>query len=648
MLSQCFPLPDIKRLRWILSGYVLLWLALALGPALLPHSSWIGAVSVPLHLNSIRLCVALDILIFVVAWHAFDSQRRLDSVILALTFLIAAALDFAFLSRLPGMPALLPGTNPGAAMMFWILARWLTGIGVVLALCVPGHARLSLRASRLALALVILALVVSIGLISNGWLGLAGLHARRLPSAVGLASLTLALTAASLALVAARREQLRAVPHLSFTCMPPRRIEMLAASLALILSECSFGLGAGALPSLIGPSFKLIATLFFYRAVLSSNIQSPYAAMMSYAAQVMAARLTSRDNEQRLQHIIQHAGDAILVTDETQTIVLANPAAAAMFGTTLELMREQRMEKFIPPRHHKAFHCYIKNYARVRLSCSTIAGSEADYDVSGLRADGREFPLEASISAMLEGGAQFTILILRDITARRLADEKILRSHAELSRLSLGLQTLRERERREIARGLNDDLGQLLAAVRIDLSLIQKQALETIRVEPSRFDKMDELLITSISSLRRIATDLRPRGLDEGGLFVGLESLRKEFAARHGIDCELIAEERDLILDDARTTALYRIAQAALDNVQMHANATQVVIRVQRHADNLDMVIEDDGCGIQEEGLNEAAGFGLVDMRERVRSLEGSLAISGRPGRGTRIQLCIPLASLPE
>jgi len=223
---------------------------------------------------------------------------------------------------------------------------------------------------------------------------------------------------------------------------------------------------------------------------------------------------------------------------------------------------------------------------------------------------------------------------------RQAADAAASKSYSELRELSAALQTIREEERKHIARELHDDLGQLLATLRVDLALLQ-QHTGTDEVSRKLQAGMDELLMSAIASLRRIASNLRPRALDEGGLYFALESLRQEFVARYGIACTLDANEEDLILDDAYSTAIFRIAQEALTNITRHAEAAKVILSLYRSDSMLGITIHDDGRGIAEQDMDKASSFGLIGMRERVWALHGDISILS--DGGTRIVIRLPL-----
>lgn len=351
-----------------------------------------------------------------------------------------------------------------------------------------------------------------------------------------------------------------------------------------------------------------------------------------------------RKSWRRSRGIIQHASDAIIITDERQSILQANPAAAAMFGVTSDEMQGAPLNAFIPRDQRLGANMATSHYFGDTGIHLRMKGRRAsDYAVTGVRRDGQHLPLEGSISSLYESGKPIYTIILRDITERKQVQEQLAQSTTQLRELSAALQTIREEERKHIARELHDDLGQLLATLRVDLALLQRQ----VREPGARklLDGMDGLVMGSITSLRRIASNLRPRALDEGGLYFALESLRQEFVSHYGIACRLHANEEELILDDAYSTAIYRIVQEALTNITRHAQASRVDLSLRRVDDLLDISIQDDGRGIAAQDMDKASSYGLIGMRERVWALHGDISILS--DGGTRIMVRLPLPPRP-
>jgi PAS domain S-box-containing protein len=338
------------------------------------------------------------------------------------------------------------------------------------------------------------------------------------------------------------------------------------------------------------------------------------------------------------RRIVHAAGEAIISADESSRIVLANPAAASMFGVSVQQMQGSPLARFIeaPTVNHGGPPDYFRSDGR--------AGRRGtDYAGTGLRADGQPFAIEGSIADTMQDGRTLYTIILRDVSERQRIDRKLARSHDQLRQLSAALQTIREEERTHIARELHDDLGQLLASLRMDLTLLKEACGAAPEAEPL-IRGMDGNLLTAITSLRRIATNLRPRALDEGGLYFALQGLRDDFVERHGIACTLLADEAELRLDDTASTAIFRIVQEALTNVARHARATSVTMNLYRIDHQLLITIRDDGRGIREEDMDKAESLGLIGMRERVWALNGEISVSADEPPGTRIDIMLPIA----
>jgi PAS domain S-box-containing protein len=334
--------------------------------------------------------------------------------------------------------------------------------------------------------------------------------------------------------------------------------------------------------------------------------------------------------------IIQHASEAIISTNDSNIIVLANPSAAAMFATTVEEMQGSPVGRYLTPQPPA-----VDGPAAFFGDTGRVGRRATDYAVSGIRTGGETFPLEGSVSTVMEGDQPIHTIILRDVTGRHQVQEKLTRSHAQLRQLSAALQTIREEERTHIARELHDDLGQLLAALRMDLALLQQQ--ETGAAGMRLIRGMEQNLLTAITSLRRIATNLRPRALDEGGLFFALQGLRDDFVERYGIACTLYADEAELVLDDTASTAIFRIVQEALTNIARHANASNVTITLYRINGEVLLTVRDDGRGIAAADMEKAQSLCLVGMRERVWAMDGDITISSDEPPGTRIDIVLPL-----
>jgi PAS domain S-box-containing protein len=364
---------------------------------------------------------------------------------------------------------------------------------------------------------------------------------------------------------------------------------------------------------------------------------------LGQSRQDLGAAVTAlRRSKALLSGVIETATDAIVVVDQTQHILLANPSAEAMFRCQPKEMLGAPLERFIPARFRAAHAMHIESFGATGATKRRMGGQSVLF---GLRADKEEFPIEASISQLLEDGDHLYTVILRDVTERQRLQDALERSHSELRDLSSALQSIREEERKRVARELHDDLGQSLAALRMDLAILKGGLASVDGGLAHLVERMDQLLVSTVGSVRRIAADLRPKVLDELGLYPALQTLVGDFSERHRIGCELSASEDELPLDDTFATSLFRMTQEALNNVAKHAQATAVAIHIETDAEGLVLTVRDNGKGMPTDGSRKPKSFGLIGMRERAYILGGNLAVVSQPGAGTTVRISLPLSS---
>ncbi|HSE60303.1 MAG TPA: PAS domain S-box protein, partial [Nitrospiraceae bacterium] len=226
---------------------------------------------------------------------------------------------------------------------------------------------------------------------------------------------------------------------------------------------------------------------------------------------------------------------------------------------------------------------------------------------------------------------------------RRRAEEQLQQSQDRLRSLTARLESVREDERIRIAREIHDELGQALTGVKLELSLLRDQMPEGRPALLATLESIAKLVDTTIQSVRRIATELRPVVLDQLGLIPAIEWQAREFQSRTAIQCTLDIYLRSVSLSQAGSTAMFRIFQEILTNVARHARASAVNITLQEQAGALVLEVRDNGRGVTDAELADPKSLGLVGMRERALLLGGATAITGIPGKGTTVKVRIPL-----
>ncbi|WP_296356935.1 PAS domain-containing sensor histidine kinase [Ramlibacter sp.] len=333
----------------------------------------------------------------------------------------------------------------------------------------------------------------------------------------------------------------------------------------------------------------------------------------------------------RLAGLLDSAMDAIISVDAGQNIVLYNRAAEKIFGYPAAEMRGQPLQRLLPERYQAGHAEHVRRFGATGVTSRRMGDGTVLY---GLRANGQEFPIEASISQLDTPEGKLYTVILRDVTER-------VRAQEELASFAAEAGGVREQEKSRIARELHDELAQQLTALKMDTMWLRgnlgqrEQAL-------ARLEGMLAMLDASVAATRRIAADLRPLVLDDLGLGAAVEWLAQNFTQRHGIPCDLDVNE-DLELREPYATAVFRIVQESLANVAKHAHARRARVRVARMGDEMVVSVQDDGVGFRLDDPRKPQSLGLVGLRERAHLLKGTVGVDSRPGQGTRIEARIPV-----
>jgi PAS domain S-box-containing protein len=347
-----------------------------------------------------------------------------------------------------------------------------------------------------------------------------------------------------------------------------------------------------------------------------------------------------QDAGERLSGILHSAMDAIITIDEAQRIVLFNEAAEKIFRCRAEEAMGGPLERFIPERFRAAHRSHVQRFGETQIT-TRLMGSRLE--LFGLRADGEEFPIDASISQVTVGGRKLYTVILRDITDRKRAEEALERSYEELRELSASMNEVREAERTRIARELHDELAQWLTALRMDVSWLASRLPGGHPQLQERTEKMKDVVNTTVAAVRRIAADLRPVILDDLGLVPALESLLHDLSQRTGIVVSLQPDLGSLAPGEPVATAIYRMVQEALTNVARHAEATEAQVTMAREGDTLVVRVRDNGKGYDVEVAARKKSYGVLGIRERAYTLGGTARIVRLAAGGTLVEIEIPM-----
>ena len=252
----------------------------------------------------------------------------------------------------------------------------------------------------------------------------------------------------------------------------------------------------------------------------------------------------------------------------------------------------------------------------------------------------RQTLLGLATVAVIAALAVFAGGLALNISEQRQADRK-------LKALAHRVVSSQEDERARVSRELHDHIGQLLVSIKYQFELVGHRLAHPGDAPVTAIDTEIAALSKAIGEVRRISHDLRPALLDDLGLPAALEHIASELAQRSGLKVSVSPNVHEERLPELHAVSLFRVAQEALRNVERHASARHIYIRLDDSGDKLELRITDDGCGfdVQNVELSKDRGIGLTNMRERVERNGGSFELVSHPGR-TALTASFPLGGL--
>lgn len=318
---------------------------------------------------------------------------------------------------------------------------------------------------------------------------------------------------------------------------------------------------------------------------------------------------------------------------QDKKVVYANPLASAMKSGAEEPTGSDFFELFLPE-FRETLSC---SYTRVIEGKIGTATSIAAYMANG------EARLADICMVPISHRRRWAVLgIANDITERIKVEKNLLQSQEQLRSLISHQDSVREEERTHIAREIHDEFGQALTYMRIDLMWMKKRIPESMHVICDKVQELIETAEETLESVAKIATELRPRILDDLGLLPAIEWQVGEFRKHHDIKVEISFKPVDMTIGPTTTTAIFRILQEALTNVARHAKATLVKVRLQQKKGSLILEVTDNGIGCTQSKLEDPSSIGLIGIRERILFLGGTLEITSSEGKGTTLFARIP------
>ena len=263
------------------------------------------------------------------------------------------------------------------------------------------------------------------------------------------------------------------------------------------------------------------------------------------------------------------------------------------------------------------------------------------------RKSGEVFPAEITTTIYKEKGEVLNVTsIVRDITERKKAEDRLLEDQAKLKSSTSELFLAEERERRRIAEGIHDDIGNKLAVAKFELESLKKGPADS--EIPALLERVSATMDKVIEDAHSLTFELSNPVLYEVGLDAAVESwLGRHIHKKSRLKYEVVSEPSPMKPDEETKVVLFRVIRELLSNVIKHADASMVQVHIKKDDETIRVSIEDDGVGFEmsEPGLliEENGGFGLFNTRERVEYVGGSFEIESEPGQGTFIKISVPV-----
>ena len=343
--------------------------------------------------------------------------------------------------------------------------------------------------------------------------------------------------------------------------------------------------------------------------------------------------------------LLDMTGALVVVRDAAGRIVGFNHAAEEISGYSFNEVKGKTLWGALTPPEER-------DQAKASFEASREDATK-NHETTWLRKDGARRVLLCSTFARRDpaGPANHVVTTGLDITQRKLAEDALRDSEQQLRALTASLYTAQEDERKRVARDLHDDLNQRMGMLAIEVQMLERDPPATANLMRRRLRALRGNVDRLSDSLRRAAYQLHPAILEHFGLPEALETYCSDFSKLHSIRCKVTHSDVPHSIPGEVALCLYRVAQECLSNVAKHSGAAGAKLTLRGTGSGLSLSISDNGKGFDPNVTPR--GLGFVGIRERARLVRGTVSISSRPGRGTDIEVQVPLVSdaqppLPE
>jgi len=375
-------------------------------------------------------------------------------------------------------------------------------------------------------------------------------------------------------------------------------------------------------------------------------VEHSAAPILASKGAVIGVVLVFRDVAARRQEQIETAQQAALLELTQDSVFVINTEGAVLFWSrgAEAMLGYTKAEANGKIAHELLCTDFPKPFTEIMADLMRVGHWEGD--LLKTAKDGRLVAVSGrwALQWGKRGQAPRVLVINSDITERKRGEESLILQREQLRALAERLQWVREEDRKQVARDLHDQIGQILTAIKMDMTWMIRHLPESEVEVISRLKESIQSINDGVKAVRAICSGLRPGVLDDLGLAAAIEWQASEFASRNNVRCLVSVPPVDLHLDGDRATATFRIFQECLTNVIRHAQAASVRIDLCQEEENILLVVEDDGIGFHESGISNAFGsLGLLGMKERAQFCGGNVEITSSPGKGTKVTVRVPM-----